>query len=449
MGNKFLALEATLNMILNVNIGKDVRIRELGKIEDYVDGLVNLSKERKAELKAVVKAFECELFGENINEECIGGYYRILKRLLNADRGFKGQKCIVYGNNWMSDEIEKKMSAKNYTVFNWRTVNLDYLDEYDLYILCDEPLRTYGISEIEDKEKIIKLWDYLKYKFVGFPAFYKTYGDFKKEPADKVKCIITGNRNTVNAVRSKMLHAKAVSVANIGQDIFYDFKMFCHAYETMHQVEYAIIGLAPYSLRYDASKSKVEWRRCLAYYPIVETMHNCEDGEQLIALYKAEDAKMKEYFEEEYVESLYELFETADSRMEKEEDGVYEEATATQEVVAHNIREISELYNRPYTDVLLENKVLLEGYARFCQTKGIKVIFFIPPYTKWYKEHMKKAYYDELVATVKVLCSKYGAQLIDMMDVSLPDGCFKDYANVNNIGAVKVASYINAILENK
>lgn len=445
MDNKFLALDAALNMILNINMGKDLRLKELAKIEAYAKGLVNLSADKKTELEALIEAFKAELNSEVISEECIGGYYRLLKEMLNLRRGFKGQKCVIYGDNWLAEEIEKKMTAMNYSVFHWRTVNPEYINGYDLYIVCDELLKSYDIGAIQDKEKIIKVWDYLKYKFVLFPSLYRTYMNLKRESVDKVKCIVTGNTNIVSAVRSNLLHVKSVSVANSAQDIYYDFKMFCNAHESMPNIEYAVIGLAPYSLRYDASKSKVEWRRCLVYYPIVETLHNCEDKEHLIAIFESEDKKMKEYFDEEYMHSLYDLFEQTGAGVE--EDGVYREEAVSQEMQQLEIREISELYNRPYTDILLENKVLLEEYAHFCQMKGIKVIFFIPPYTKWYKEHMKKSYYDELVAAVKVLCSKYNAQLVDMMDVSMPDCCFKDYANINNIGAVKVASYLNAILE--
>lgn len=449
MDNKFLALDSALITILNMNIGKEYRLKELAKIEEYAKGLVHLSQDKKIELEAVIEAFKAELNNTTISEECIGGYYRILKEMLSVRRGFKGQKCIIYGDNWLAEEIEKKMLSKNYSAFNWRVVNPDYVNEYDLYILCDEPLKTYDLQAISDKAKIIKIWDYLKYKFVVFPSFYKIYMDFKKNSSDKVKCIVTGNTNIVSAVHSNMLHVKSVSLANNAQDIYYDFKMFCHAYEAMPNVEYAIIGLAPYSLRYDASKSKVEWRRCLVYYPIVESMHNCEDKEHLISIFESEDKKIKEYFDEEYMQSLYDLFEQAGTGVGVEEDGVYNEATLSQETAALNIREISELYNRPYMDIFLENKVLIEEYAHFCQMKGIKTIFLIPPYTQWYRDHMKKSYYDELVAALKVLCTKYNAQLVDMTDVSLPDCCFKDYANVNHIGAVKVASYLNAIFESE
>lgn len=445
MDNKFITLDAALNMILNINIGKDIRQKELAKIEDYAKGLVNLSAEKKTELEAVIEAFKAELEGEAISEECIGGYYRLLKEMLNVHRGFKGLKCVIYGDNWLAEEMEKKMNSMNYSVFHWRAVNPDYINEYDLYIVCDELLKSYDIGAIQNQEKIIKVWDYLKYKFVLFPAFYSTYTNLKRQNNDKVKCIVSGNTNIVSAVRSKLLHVKSVSVANSAQDIYYDFKMFCHACESMPNIEYAIIGLVPYALRYDESKSRVEWRRCLVYYPIVGSLHNCEDKEHLIAIFESEDKKMKEYFDEEYMHSLYDLFEQ--TGIGAEEEGVYCEETVSLEGQQLNIREISELYNRPYTDILLENKVLLEEYAHFCQMKGIKVVFFIPPYTQWYKEHMKKFYYDELVASVKMLCSKYDAQLVDLMDVSMPDCCFKDYSNVNRIGAVKVASYLNSILE--
>lgn len=447
MENKLLLLDSALNTILNINISKEIRLQELAKIEDYSKGLSNLPADKVTTLKAVIEAFRNELNNSPISEECIGGYYRILKELLSINRSLKSQKCVILGNNWLAEEIENKMRSKNYCVFNWRAVNPDCINEYDLYILCDEPLKTYDLQLIADKEKIIKIWDYLKYKFVVFPAFYKTYVNFIKNRSDKVKCVITGNTNIASALHSNLLHVNSVSLANRAQDIFYDFKLFCHACESLPNVKYAVIGLVPFSLRYDASKSKVEWRRCLVYYPIVQTMHNCDDREHLAELFESQDRKIKQYFDEEYMQSLYGLFEEQTEPEKNSNEIVFDEAARTQECTALNIREISELYNRQYTDILLENKVILEEYARFCSRKEIKPIFFIPPYTKWYKEHMKMSYYKELLATVKELCTKYNAELVDMMEVEVPDCCFKDYANINNIGAVKVASYINTILE--
>lgn len=444
MEQKFILLEAALNTVLNMNLPNRVRLQELAKIEEYAKGLLYLPTDKAQRLGALLEAFKAELNTEAVSEECIGGYYRILKEMLSIKRSLKGPKCVIFGNNWLAEEIEKKMYAGNYCAFNWQLVNPEYINEYDLYILCDEPLKAYNLSVITDSKKILKMWDYLKYKFIVFPSFYRTYREFQRAEAGKVKCIITGNSDVADAARSSLLHVSSVSMANRAQDIYYDFQMFCHAYEAMPNIEYAIIGLAPYSLRYDTSKSKVEWRRCLVYYPIVESMHNCEDREQLIELFESEDKKIKQFFDEDYMQSLYDLYDRQSEEDRDSGETVYEEETQAQDM---NIREISELYHRPQMDVFLENKVLLEQYAHFCQRKNIKVIFFIPPYTKWYKDHMNRAYYEELLATVKMLCTKYDAELVDMMDVSVPDCCFADYAGINNIGAVKVASYLNAILE--
>lgn len=447
MENRFLQLESALNMILNVNVGKETRLQELTKIEDYAKGLSNLPKKNMQMLMAAVEVFREELEREETNEECIAGYNKIIKERLNITRSLRSRKCVIFGNNWLAEELERKMRTQNYCVFNWQAVNPAYLNNYDLYILCDDPLKAYDLSAIHDKDKLIKIWDYLKYKFVLFPSFYKTYANFLRQRDGKVKCIITGNTNIVHAVHENLLHIKAVSLANNAQDLFYDFKMFCHAYESMPDLEYAVIGLVPYALRYDASKSKVEWRRSLAYYPVVETMHNCEDREHLSALFESEDQKIKAFLDEEYMQSLYGLFERQTDAEADDAETVYDQETTSQEGEALNIREISELYNRPYTDIVLENKVILEEYARFCKMKHIQAVFFIPPYTIWYKEHMKKSYYEELRNTAETLCAKYDALLVDMMDVVLPDCCFRDYANMNYVGAVKAASYINEILE--
>ena len=41
-------------------------------------------------------------------------------------------------------------------------------------------MKAYGLASIQDNEKIIKVWEYLKYQFITFPSFYKTYNDFKR-----------------------------------------------------------------------------------------------------------------------------------------------------------------------------------------------------------------------------------------------------------------------------
>lgn len=443
MDNKFIALDSALNMMLNIYIGRENRLKSLREVEIYTEGLVHLAEEQSRILGAVFKAFRHELTREKVNEECIGGYTHILKEILDFNRSLKSPKCIIYGDNWLTEEMKVKMRTMNYCVFDWHTVNPSYIDEYDLYVLCDEPLKTYGIPAEADGSKLLKLWDYLKYKFIVFPSFYEVYMNYRKQIGKKVKCIITGNTNVKNAVRSNLLHTKTVSLSNNSQDIFYDYQMFRHVLKDMQDVEYAVIGLEPFSLHYDASRSRVEWRRCLAYYPVVKTMHNCNDAMQLIELYEEEEKKISQFFDDEYMTSLYDAF--AARRKKSEERGaVYDSAKST---VLH-AREISDLYNKPFPETVEENKKILEEYVHFCKEKGIRTLFVIPPYPDWYKEHMKKEYYEELVEYLNVLSRSYGAVLIDMLRTPVPDCCFMNYANVNCVGAVKVASCINAIIDN-
>ena len=170
----------------------------------------------------------------------------------------------------------------------------------------------------------------------------------------------------------------------------------------MPNIQYAVIGLEPYALRYDMSKSRMERRHCIAYYPIAGTTHNWEEGVQLISAYQADDRKLKQIFDEEYLKSLYDIYEKNSHEPKEERERIFDSAAMSQEQLDMDAQEIDELYRRPYTDILLENKVILEEYARFCQEHGVKAIFFIPPYTNLYKKHMYKVYYRELIAALKV-----------------------------------------------
>lgn len=449
MESKFALLESSLNMVLNIHTSKDARILELQKIKQYTDGLVNLSEENRKTLMAVLQAFIHEISKEKISEECMGGYLKILKEILSIGRSLKGKKCVVYGDNWLAEKIKTKMVEMQYCVFDWHAVNPDYIDEYDLFLLCEEPIKAYDIQSIPDKTKILKIWDCLKFKYVVYPSFYASYMDYRNlvKKGTKVKCVATGSTNVKSALQANILHMKTLSLANNAQDLFYDYQMFCHVYEKLPDLEYAIIGLEPYSLRYDASKSKVEWRRCLVYYPIVKTIHNCNDAGSLISMFEEEDVKIKAFFDGEYLLSLYHTFAAQDKSGISNGNEVYSDKGRAKEMTAMNLREIKELYNKPFQDIVEENKKILDEYTHFCCEKGIKVIFFIPPFSEWYKENMNKEYYEELIQEVNMLCEKYNAECVDLMKIPVPDCCFADYANVNKLGAVKTASYINEIVD--
>lgn len=446
MGNKFTALEAALNMTLNMYIGKENRLLNLKAVEGYAAGLVHLTEEQRKLLGAVFQAFRLEVGKETVSEECIGGYMRILKDILNINRSLKGPKCIVFGDNWLAQEMKSRMRSMNYCVFDWHAANPLYADEYDLYLLCDEPLKVYDLPTEAQGDRLLKLWDYLKYKFVVFPAFYESCVEFKKQQGHKVKCIVTGGTNIKGAVKSGLLHTKTVSLANVSQDLFYDYHMFRRALSSLPELEYAVIGLEPFSLRYDESGSKVEWRRCMTYYPIIGTMHNCSGAEQLARLFEEEEKKLLQHFDRKYLDSLYDIY-VSQTKPAAGAERVYDSAGMSRECEALILREISELYNRPFPETVEENRSILEEYVGLCAEKGIKAVLLIPPYTGWYREHMKMEYYGELRIFLDELARKYGAVLIDMLQMQLPDCCFSDYANVNCLGAVKVAAVINGVID--
>ena len=446
MGNKFLALESALNMVLNINIGKDKRLQNLKMIGEYADGLIHLKEEHKHLLSSVLSVFRLELQRETVNEECISGYTHILKECLNVNCSLKNPKCIVFGDNWLSEEIKNRMRSMNYCVLDWHAANPSYIDECDLFLLCDEYLKVYGLRET-DEEKTVKIWEYLKYKFVVFPSFYEAYMNFKRQCGQKIKCIITGDSNIKKAIPSNILHTKTAALANYAQDIYYDYQLFCHALSFMPELEYAVIGLEPYSLHYDMSRSRVDWRRCLPYYPIVHTMHNCTGAKELIALYEDGEKKIKSYFDEEYIDSLYDVYAAQAKPVADGRADVYDSGNCAKDSSALHTREMRELYHKPFPEIVEENKKILEKYTGLCAEKKIKTLLVIPPYTDWYKEHMDREYYEELLLFLNYLCKRYGAMLIDLCQYTFPDSCFGSYSGVNCLGAVKAASYINEVID--
>ena len=119
MDQKFSQLETALNTILNIIITKDIRLKELRKIEEYADGLIYLTEKRRKLLFGTIKAFRYELKKRSTNEECIGGFYKILKEILSINTSLKNPKCIIYGDNWLSEEVSNKMRDNNYCTFSW------------------------------------------------------------------------------------------------------------------------------------------------------------------------------------------------------------------------------------------------------------------------------------------------------------------------------------------
>ena len=95
MDQKFSQLETALNTILNIIITKDIRLKELRKIEEYADGLIYLTEKRRKLLFGTIKAFRYELKKRSTNEECIGGFYKILKEILSCQKRFQIRCGII------------------------------------------------------------------------------------------------------------------------------------------------------------------------------------------------------------------------------------------------------------------------------------------------------------------------------------------------------------------
>ncbi len=332
----------------------------------------------------------------------------------------------------------------------YRLVNLRNLKKITI-----EELKQWNIDNIiiyngedwpqwmEQKNNVFWFERFLNFYWGLSPERYHLLEKFKKEKKSEILGLITGMSYTQRGINVKRLAKKTCHIGAPTQDLYYDYLMCKFAVEQCKNIEFCIIGVAPYSLWYDMSLSKKVNRRCLYYYEQTKSLHHLKNKEYFEAIYKNQKIIYDKLLHHDMINKKFYDYKTKYHLYEEEDLAIYNEKNITEE----NINYIKNLSNKPYEATYSENVKILENLLIYLKAKQINPIIVIPPYPDIFIKNMS---YDKLNRTIKVIENFkqiYNFTFLNFVgDKRFEDVYFSDFSHLNYFGSNLMADILNSVL---
>ena len=100
--------------------------------------------------------------------------------------------------------------------------------------------------------------------------------DYIKKNSAEFKIFGTGMSYSQESLFEKYFDSKIFNFAFPSQDLYFDYQIAKFVLSVSSEIEFALIGLAPYSFHYDLSKSNMINFRLLNYFIALKDLHNFE-----------------------------------------------------------------------------------------------------------------------------------------------------------------------------
>lgn len=334
----------------------------------------------------------------------------------------------IYGDNWMAEGVKAILRKRkdNFCVYNAKNIS-----EKGVVLICTNK----DIPEFP-LLNTINLWKELKYKFIEAPWIYNVWNNFV-EKTEGCEGIVTGISYIRDAVNCDLLKYNFGTLANSSQDITMDYKMFRHGESyCKKKIKYAIVGLAPYSLRYDEALSKAQYYNVRTYCELFK-FNGVLNYEKNVSSEFLNDEEIKYIFEVYYLEKHSNLVNFYDYSKK------YNNVLMNENVRKAADDEMKGKYEKPYADTIVKNKQVLKDFLFYLNRKSIKTLVLMPPFPSWYKTRWNYSYYEEMYEYVNGLREVLKFTLIDLSNEELPDNYFMDYAHLNSKGREYIANILN------
>lgn len=280
-----------------------------------------------------------------------------------------------------------------------------------------------------------------------------------------VNTIIVGPSYAQNGIEARYLEGgveRNVNLALSSQDLYYSFANIRRALdEGCGSVQQVIINIGYYALYHDLSKSKNEGKLINnIYLPLLGDAHHWENEEH-------KDEWLPDIEEEYYDNSFVVPFCRYWCRQYLLQEGGFYGAMVPRESInglaASGVvwSEMNEDYHRmvavkrcsshnhleKYSDTRAENIRLIKEETKKLVDAGIRVVYLICPFSKWYNQYIFSGFRTEIINLLEEL--DVPVELLDMNDYSdiFSDADFLDSDHLNAEGARKATALLNSFLQ--
>ena len=223
-----------------------------------------------------------------------------------------------------------------------------------------------------------------------------------------------------------------VNLALTSQDLFTDYELAKVVMAAKRSnLRFAIIGVAPFSLHYDMSKS-VNRYRTLAYYPIINSLHNFEFN-------------MGDFFKL-FTSTYFDSFESFSTELKFPQRLLCDSQDKYMDVNDYiEIRKrLRDWDDKSYPETVVENKEILRAYITDCVNNDVVPIFVIFPITQWYNKFFSHLKMSELKNYLNEILNDFSVPFLDLSaDNRFSVNDFFDVEHLNIRGAEKASRILN------
>lgn len=371
------------------------------------------------------------------------------------------RKIYIAGTDKLSLLIQdlvdlKKIDFKGFVSFDkteqnkfirggYPVLTIEQLDKkgYDYLIVCDK------IDYDKEDPKIVSVWDSLSIVSMQLnPEFFIYRQKALRDMADENACgIVTGISCIRCAVNTELMSRKWAMCACSSQDLYYDFFAVADAIKRMGAgLKYVVMGIVPYSFRYDASLSTENYRKCLAYYREFGELHNLAALKPGLEYMERTDQILDELCRQDWRNLCFDflcdgLFKSSDQEF------YFEQCSPEQQ--QKSLEKMQRLGNKPYPATVAENTMVFDMYLKLCTRHNIKVTVLIPHFSEFFREHFPAEYVEETRSIIQEYCGKYDFAVMDLYDSPdfADDKYYADEDHMNVYGAAKLTERLDAFLE--
>ncbi len=203
-------------------------------------------------------------------------------------------------------------------------------------------------------------------------------------------------------------------------------------------IKFVLIGLTPYSLRYDNLKSFAVCSKNLQYIWVLKNSQDNSRHGQLLQLLISD--KFKKSF-------LSITAEQADLNYDKIKIGLNGEFSANTLVTWED--ELDNLTKKCFPETVKQNLQILEEYIKLCLKNGAKPVGFMFPFAPMMHDNYSKELLTSFRLAMAQLEKIYDFKFVDLFDLNLDYSHFWNMSHLNLKGSLAASSVLNVALHIK
>lgn len=269
------------------------------------------------------------------------------------------------------------------------------------------------------------------------------------------KTIIAGSSHAMNGIVETEMPESAINFSISSQDVYFDFLNVKRAIEEGKQrIDNCIINIGYYMLYQDLSLSTtMGYLMSSVYGPLFGDVHNCTDKiAQVSDSMRLDDWKQQLYmdFARTYFERESSYYGELKAREQNNfllANGVIWQKLSEEEKEAYAKKRTAD-HNRlkKHQASREENGKIVLEMVKYLHGKGIKPVFVIFPFTRFYNKYIDTDYKKDIFSLLDSLPLE--VEFLDMNDFSelFADEDFLDTDHLNLAGAVKATRLLGSFM---